>query len=541
MFGKKASPNFHGETDVVPVPELPPITAQDLRTGIDPSRPKKSKLMIYIAIAVGFVVIMIGGVVLANYEGYLDISFLPSKKDKIVSEMMSAMQTIKKAKYTVSMSTKAEPWDGVHQPIEANINSEFPVDQSMVSGMFKDMQLELNVESYFDVDQAKTDLKNMNGYVKLSGVYGQGVNQMGINLEFRKIGEDIYGVLGDYPMLISTFVPQISELKGKWIKLSGDSEYGKYLDMVYQNQDLFSSSDATDSYNLAFKSGFIKLGKKLSSETLDGTETSHYQIEMDMDNFDDMYAQMIAQFAEMQNKTTDSNLQDIKISDLNPEELMTAETKKGLEQLLENMDIEIWFGDNDQIMRRMKASMFMVLPEAQRTDEVGQVRYDIVMNMSDINKSIEITAPESAMTITEVIDMFTPKDTDGDGLYDADEADYGTDINNPDTDGDSYLDGSEVENGYNPNGSGMLENQFGLNTDPMFGEDTSESCIANGGEWVIVDKVNANVCATITNWVDCEENAGCMWDSFSDSEIDCVPKADYCSCANGNEYFYGCD
>ena len=47
-------------------------------------------------------------------------------------------------------------------------------------------------------------------------------------------------------------------------------------------------------------------------------------------------------------------------------------------------------------------------------------------------------------------------DTDNDGLFDDEEAQYGTDINNPDSDGDGYLDGDEVKNGYNPMGEGML-------------------------------------------------------------------------------------
>ncbi|USN53524.1 MAG: hypothetical protein H6760_05230 [Candidatus Nomurabacteria bacterium] len=47
-------------------------------------------------------------------------------------------------------------------------------------------------------------------------------------------------------------------------------------------------------------------------------------------------------------------------------------------------------------------------------------------------------------------------DSDSDGLTDDEEAQYGTDPNNPDTDGDGYADGEEVQNGYNPNGSGTL-------------------------------------------------------------------------------------
>lgn len=47
-------------------------------------------------------------------------------------------------------------------------------------------------------------------------------------------------------------------------------------------------------------------------------------------------------------------------------------------------------------------------------------------------------------------------DSDNDGLFDDEEAQYGADPNNPDTDGDGYLDGEEVKSGYNPNGSGKL-------------------------------------------------------------------------------------
>ena len=48
------------------------------------------------------------------------------------------------------------------------------------------------------------------------------------------------------------------------------------------------------------------------------------------------------------------------------------------------------------------------------------------------------------------------QDTDNDGLFDDEEAEYGCDINNPDSDGDGYLDGDEVENGYDPMGEGKL-------------------------------------------------------------------------------------
>lgn len=61
---------------------------------------------------------------------------------------------------------------------------------------------------------------------------------------------------------------------------------------------------------------------------------------------------------------------------------------------------------------------------------------------SEINQNLNTTA--------------APPDTDQDGLSDADEATYGTDVLDSDTDNDGYLDGAEVQNGYNPKGTGEL-------------------------------------------------------------------------------------
>lgn len=95
--------------------------------------------------------------------------------------------------------------------------------------------------------------------------------------------------------------------------------------------------------------------------------------------------------------------------------------------------------------------------------------------------STAVTATTTTTT-TEVIND-TAKDTDGDGLTDAEERELGTDVNNfdsdtdgltdraevkiyktnplnPDTDGDGHKDGAEVINGYDPlkgNGAKLFE------------------------------------------------------------------------------------
>lgn len=71
-------------------------------------------------------------------------------------------------------------------------------------------------------------------------------------------------------------------------------------------------------------------------------------------------------------------------------------------------------------------------------------------------------------------------DTDKDGLSDGDEVIiWGTDPSNPDTDGDSYFDGDEVKSGYNPLGSGKLfDNNNENKTTSTLPENTTSSIIA---------------------------------------------------------------
>lgn len=93
--------------------------------------------------------------------------------------------------------------------------------------------------------------------------------------------------------------------------------------------------------------------------------------------------------------------------------------------------------------------------------------------------SSEIVNPTSTNSTEDSILFGEPVDTDSDGIFDVDEAKYGTNTlnwdtdsdglsdgdevmiwkTNPlkmDTDGDGYGDGAEIKNGYNPSGTGKL-------------------------------------------------------------------------------------
>jgi hypothetical protein len=105
------------------------------------------------------------------------------------------------------------------------------------------------------------------------------------------------------------------------------------------------------------------------------------------------------------------------------------------------------------------------------TNEIGSTNQVTNENQPVVNTNTEELTP--AANTNQIIDSDSdglsdeaemvlgtdPKnaDTDGDGLFDAEEVNiYKTNPKNADTDGDGYKDGQEVKGGYNPNGPGRI-------------------------------------------------------------------------------------
>lgn len=98
-------------------------------------------------------------------------------------------------------------------------------------------------------------------------------------------------------------------------------------------------------------------------------------------------------------------------------------------------------------------------PEA--CDDIGLYEQALVsLNTSDcdgiVDESIRLSCYDAVEDALVDAEEKTSEDADEDGLTAIQEAQYGTDPENPDTDGDGYTDGGEVAAGYDPNGSGKL-------------------------------------------------------------------------------------
>ncbi|MFH1142732.1 MAG: hypothetical protein ABIH67_00985 [Candidatus Uhrbacteria bacterium] len=141
-----------------------------------------------------------------------------------------------------------------------------------------------------------------------------------------------------------------------------------------------------------------------------------------------------------------------------------------------NLTGVLWINPRSHLLSQAKINGTIIYPE------VGETTYDLVLVFSKYNQADQIETPEVGVLdlpqgSAEREQIFTDpesngketngntsagaRDTDGDGLPDADEGFWGTNMYDPDSDDDGVSDGEEVKNGQDPTGSGSLFN-FGL-------------------------------------------------------------------------------
>jgi hypothetical protein len=224
----------------------------------------------------------------------------------------------------------------------------------------------------------------------------------------------------------------------------------------------------------------LGFGGDFGDEQVNGVNTHHYGVKLNVEEGARLVIDILKEAAKNSGSESDSQSFE-EYLEKSAEDI--KKSKEILDFVLNNTNSEIWIGEDDGLIHRVKITGSFdeefVAELAKKMTENGDDVYDGSKALIDINFSIDYTfsnfgkaqvsKPENAKSLMKIMNAISSGqdvnsilavDTDSDGLTDDEEVYYGSDINKPDTDGDGYKDGEEVKNGYDPIIAGSAKLDF---------------------------------------------------------------------------------
>ena len=343
---------------------------------------------------------------------------------------------------------------------------------------------------------------------------------------FGKIGEETaYLKLNDFDLGMAgmIFGEMIVPYKDKWYSLNM-KELRKESGSPLENSDLDFEKMIEEIKDLLKKYEMIQFQKDLGDTKINDQEVYHYQVGIDSEAALDFYVELLKTSPFLASEITNNELENIETElEENREEILVV-----LNEILTNVEIEVWIGKenkmiyriamsgkfDEEFMKRMEEKMEKIEEDKYSSSDIYNkllftnvamadwttppssspssvpisyksqpfdMSFDVSITMSNFNQPISISRPEKSEDLMKVLEeamagfmnvginpstvSINPNnDSDQDGLNDEMETIYGTDPNNPDTDGDGFSDGNEVSRGYDP----LLPGEAKLDYDRLF-------------------------------------------------------------------------
>jgi hypothetical protein len=265
-----------------------------------------------------------------------------------------------------------------------------------------------------------------------------GVSDFGV--EFISMGKDNY-VKAVEIASTSPATSMLSSYENRWIKIDVESLAAQFgVSQSQSSKATAPNPDQIERKKETFRNAdFFAVTKTLPGEKMNGVDTYHYRFIIDRDKL----RALLHEFSKID---SGKEMSESERSELDSR-LSSVTTMEG----------EVWVGKWDRFP-------YKLLVNLEAKDALGQSsntgKATLTFSFKNFNKPVTIEAPADVITIEELLSELqtsSTKDTDGDGLMDSEEASWGTDIHKADSDDDGYSDSQEIKNGYNPAGSGKLE------------------------------------------------------------------------------------
>lgn len=404
---------------------------------------------------------VLGAGYFAYSKGYLAIPGITPKSDQLFDKMVDSISDIKNAQYSLRLSIKGEPRSSDATPIFLNANTNvngtkktslsndvaladatntnsgtnseangsantnaFVLENvgsqvglgeaglgdsylgavgdlvglsdsnqffSVVPG---DVNLTGGMTIYFEADKK---LSEANGSIRIDGAYTGGDVSVSVDLEARKKGSDLYGIINKFP---SFFFIDTSALKGKWVKMSPDDG----TDVL--DEDMFDQVDTVKFINAlktnlkrTLQAKVFTVKKQLPTEAIGGVQSQHYLIAIDPTKLVDVYD---AYIKEQQAKgIEDTVAKEVRNGLKDPKNMAT------LQRIVDNTRMEVWVDKVNGFLRQTSWELTIVPPDGNERLKGRQFVLGMKLTLEKVNQPVSIDAPSPTIGIDEAERLIT--------------------------------------------------------------------------------------------------------------------------------------
>lgn len=441
----------------------------------------KSKKKILIAVALLLLIAVAAAAYLLTQKNDAPAVTSQEQGDTIVKSSMEAMKAVKSYNYEGKLDfgfdTKENSLGSSDSTTEVGISIDHNgvVDYSNADApaSYSALALDINTNSGEEKATGKLGMElaylDKTFYIKLKDfTYSDGSDETAASLKqaegFLEIVRNNWYFVSEADM--QSFAQSVSGAEAPAENAVNPESIAK-LNEIINNHDL------------------LRFYKDLGADTVNGTETYHYQVQMDSKEGFELAVELIKESlrAQGEDEAADSFEQELKDK---TDEVNKA--KELVDFVLNEMNAQIWIGKSDNMVYRVKIDgnfdkdflyafrdkVQAVYGEegdssaADETEAEINLNFNLDYTLSNFNTAA-VRKPEDAKDLKKVIESFSGQsldgmtsslgatDTDSDGLSDEQEKFYGSDANKADTDGDGYKDGDEIKNGYDPTVAGSAK------------------------------------------------------------------------------------
>lgn len=273
----------------------------------------------------------------------------------------------------------------------------FPDLNDYYSSLFQfipsDINLSGGISIYFEADKK---LSVADGSIRIDGSYTGSDISAAVDLEARKKGQDIYGIINKFPNL---FI-DIASIKGKWVHLnSDDSDWfdPKSLDEIDTREfiDMFKRI-----FKIALKEKLYTVKQKLPAETIAGVKSEHYLIKFDPTKLAPVFDAFISEERAKNSKNVNA-YEDLRKSFSDPEYIALQQ------RLADNSRIEIWVDKVKGYLRQIKSDLVIVPPENVEKLKSKQFLVSTLLTMEKVNQKVSIDVPNDPIGMDEATRLLT--------------------------------------------------------------------------------------------------------------------------------------